>query len=68
MDIDELNDKLKNIQDSLKEESQKNLEFAKKLNDLDFDDPAQEGIAKDYYYSQLDDIKSIKRKMMVIKN
>jgi hypothetical protein len=62
MDIDELNNKLKNIQDSLKEESQKNLEFAKKLNDFEFDDPAQEGVAKDYYYSQLDEREKIYQK------
>ena len=62
MDIDALNDKLKNIQDSLKEESQKSLEFAKKLYDLDFDDQIQEGVAKDYYYSQLDEREKIYQK------
>ena len=62
MDIDALNDKLKNIQDSLKEESQKSLEFAKKLNDLEFDDQIQEGVAKDYYYSQLDEREKIYQK------
>jgi len=62
MDIDELNDKLKNIQDSLKKASQKSLELAKKLNDLDFNDPIQEGVAKDYYYSQLDEREKIYQK------
>ena len=62
MDIDALNDKLKNIQDSLQEESQKSLEFSKKLNDLEFDDQIQEGVAKDYYYSQLDEREKIYQK------
>lgn len=62
MDINALNDKLKYIQDSLQEESQKNLEFAKKLNDLEFDDQIQEGVAKDYYYSQLDEREKIYQK------
>tara|TARA_Y100000385_G_scaffold276483_1_gene322263 strand:- start:526 stop:903 length:378 start_codon:yes stop_codon:yes gene_type:complete len=62
MNIDELNDKLKNIQDSLKKASQKSLELAKKLNDLDFNDPIQEGVAKDYYYSQLDEREKIYQK------
>ena len=54
MNIEELDKKLKSIQDSLKEESKKNLEFAENLKDIDFDDPIQGNIAKDYYYSQLD--------------
>jgi len=62
MNVDALNDKLKNIQDSLKAESQKSLEFAKKLNDLDLDDQIQEGMAKDYYYSQLDEREKIYQK------
>lgn len=62
MDIDALNNKLKNIQDSLQEESQKSLEFAKKLNDLYFDDQIQEGVAKEYYYSQLDEREKIYQK------
>ena len=62
MDIDELDKKLKSIQDSLQEESQKSLEFAKKLNDLDFDDQIQGGMAKDYYYSQLDEREKIYQK------
>jgi len=62
MNIDELNNKLKNIQDSLKKASQKSLELAKKLNDLDFNDPIQEGVAKDYYYSQLDEREKIYQK------
>jgi hypothetical protein len=62
MNIDELNNKLKNIQDSLKKASQKSLELAKKLTDLDFNDPIQEGVAKDYYYSQLDEREKIYQK------
>ena len=62
MNIDELNNKLKNIQDSLKKASQKSLELAKKLNDLDFNDPIEEGVAKDYYYSQLDEREKIYQK------
>ena len=55
MNIEELDKKLKSIQDSLKEESEKNLEFAERLKNIDFDDEIQESEAKEYYYSQLDE-------------
>ena len=62
MNIEELDKKLKSIQDSLKEESKKNLEFAEKFKQQEFDDPIQENIAKEYYYSQLDEREKIYQK------
>ena len=62
MNIEELDEKLKSIQDSLKEESEKNLEFAERLKNIDFDDEIQESEAKEYYYSQLDEREKIYQK------
>ena len=62
MNIEELDKKLKSIQDSLKEESRKSLEFAKKLKEQEFDNPIQGNIAEEYYYSQLDKREKIYQK------
>jgi|TARA_Y100000389_G_scaffold94944_1_gene91618 hypothetical protein len=59
MNIEELDKKLKNIQNSLNIETQKSLEFAERLNDIDFEDNVQESSAKEYYYSQLDEREKI---------
>ena len=55
MNIEELDKKLKNIQDSLKREALKTLGFAKNLSEKEFNNPIDENIAKEYYYSQLDE-------------
>ena len=62
MNIEELDKKLKSIQDSLKAENIKNLEFAEKLKQQEFDNPIQENIAKEYYYSQLNEREKIYQK------
>mgnify|MGYP006143473639 CR=1 FL=1 len=62
MDIDELDKKLKYIQDSLNIESQKSLKLAEKIKDIDFDDHVQESSAKEYYYSQLNEREKIYQK------
>lgn len=59
MNIEELDKKLKYIQDSLNIESQKSLEFSERLKDIDFDDHVQEDEAKEYYYSQLNEREKI---------
>ena len=62
MDIEELDKKLKSIQDSLKEESNKNLKFAERFKNIEFDDEIQASEAKEYYYSQLDEREKIYQK------
>lgn len=54
MNIEELDKKLKSIQDSLNIESEKNLKFSERFKNIDFDDEVCEDKAKEYYYSQLD--------------
>jgi len=62
MNIEELDKKLKCIQDSLNIESQKSLEFSERLKDIDFDDPDKEYLTKEYYYSQLNEREKIYQK------
>lgn len=62
MNLEELDKKLKSIQDSLKEESEKNLKFAERFKNIDFDDQIQEDEAKEYYYSQLNEREKIYQK------
>lgn len=62
MNIEELDKKLKSIQDSLKKESEKNLKFSERFKNIDFDDQIQEDKAKEYYYSQLDERERIYQK------
>ncbi len=62
MNIEELDKKLKSIQDSLKNVSEKNLKFSERFKTIDFDDQIQEDEAKEYYYSQLDERERIYQK------
>ena len=62
MNIEELDKKLKSIQDSLKKVSEKNLKFSERFKNIDFDDRIQEDKAKEYYYSQLDERERIYQK------
>lgn len=62
MNIEELDQKLKNIQESLKETTKQNLEFAKKLSEQEFNNPIDELEAKEFYYSHLDDREKIYQK------
>ena len=55
MNIDSLSDKLNKIQNELNNEINKLKNITKNLNEQSFNDPINEHIAKQYYYSYLND-------------